>query len=156
MKQPQRGPHSWGERHCSTLTDLDKLQFQVFCHLEGFTHSKNVADDVFWGIAKMPQVSKDLDKRKDTEAVQLRATRIRRVRLNPNQGRPVTRLGVSRPPETAQALLGIGPTGQPGSRSMPFRSWRVGVIHVPSRQTEHCKCSRLYCKTSPPLCPEIS
>ena len=86
MKQPQRGPHSWGERHCSTLTDLDKLQFQVFCHLEGFTHSKNVADDVFWGIAKMPQVSKDLDKRKDMEAVQLPTTRIQAGAAKPKPG----------------------------------------------------------------------
>ena len=84
--KPQRGPHSQGERHCSTLTDLDKLQFQVFCHLEGFTHSKNVADDVFWGIAKMPQVSKDLDKRKDTEAVQLRMTRVRAGAAKPESG----------------------------------------------------------------------
>ena len=67
--KPRRGPHACGERLCSALTDLDKLQFQVFCHLEGFTHSKNVADDVFWGIAKMPQVSKDLDKRNHVEAV---------------------------------------------------------------------------------------
>ena len=49
-----------------SLTDLNKLQFQVFCHLEGFTHSKNVANDVFRGIAKMPQVSEDLGKRKHT------------------------------------------------------------------------------------------
>ena len=49
-------------------------------------HSKNVADDVFWGIAKMPQVSKDLDKRKDTEAVQLRTTRVRAGAAKPESG----------------------------------------------------------------------
>lgn len=42
MKRPGRGP-------CpreSPLTDLDELQLQVLCHLEGFTHSENVANDV--------------------------------------------------------------------------------------------------------------
>lgn len=44
----QKRVHTFGYLHMSVSNFLDKLQFQVFCHLEGFTHSKNVANDVFW------------------------------------------------------------------------------------------------------------
>lgn len=79
------------------------------------------------------------DKKKDTEAVQLRTTRVPVGRLNPNQGRPVTQLG--RPSETAQALSENRPTGNPGQGPCLEEG---GVIHVPSGQTEPCKCSKPY------------
>lgn len=44
----QKRVHTFGYLHMSVSNFLNKLQFQVFCHLEGFTHSKNVANDVFW------------------------------------------------------------------------------------------------------------
>lgn len=48
--------HSYQELRAN----LDKFQLQVFCHLEGFAHSENIAYYVFGRVAKFPQVGKDL------------------------------------------------------------------------------------------------